>query len=43
MNKSLNTCGTTVYYMLDTGAQANLVPEKVYKTYTDGEATFITN
>ena len=30
----LNTCGTDVSYMLDTGAQVNILPEKVYKTLT---------
>ena len=31
---SLNTCGTDVSYMLDTGAQVNVLPEKVYRTLT---------
>ena len=31
---SLNTCGTDVSYMLDTGAQVNVLPEKVYKALT---------
>ncbi len=31
---SLNTCGTDVSYMLDTSAQVNVLPEKVYRTLT---------